>query len=93
MHCKDNASCHSCIWACRTITRAWRTEQSSRSIEVGGVFLQGLQGGFDGDEVTAAPSGSVPTMEVTQSSGASGEIIGQMDASLLEVSKKEAWTA
>ena len=41
----------------------------------------------------AAPSGSVPTMEVIQGSGASGEIIGQMDASLLEVSKEEAWTA
>ena len=36
-------------------------------------------------EATAAPAGSVPTMEVLQTSGAPGEIIHQMDASLLEV--------
>ena len=35
--------------------------------------------------MAAAPAGSVPTMEVLQASGASGEIIHQMDASLLEV--------
>ncbi len=48
--------------------------------------MQGLRGGFDAEETCAAPAGSVPTMEVVQSSGASGEIIHQMDASLLEVS-------
>lgn len=35
--------------------------------------------------MSTAPAGSVPTMEVVQSSGAAGEIIHQMDASLLEV--------
>ena len=35
--------------------------------------------------MAAAPAGSVPTMEVLQASGASGETIHQMDASLLEV--------
>ena len=49
--------------------------------------VQGLRGGFDGEETRAAPAGSVPTMEVTQNSGATGEIIHQMDASLLEVSQ------
>ena len=48
--------------------------------------LQGLRGGLGGEEATAAPAGSVPTMEVIQGSGAAGEIIHQMDASLLEVS-------
>ena len=48
--------------------------------------MQGLRGGLGGEEATAAPAGSVPTMEVIQGSGAAGEIIHQMDASLLEVS-------
>ncbi|CAK0749293.1 hypothetical protein CVIRNUC_001899 [Coccomyxa viridis] len=45
---------------------------------------QGLHGGLGIREMAAAPAGSVPTMEVLQASGASGEIIHQMDASLLE---------
>ena len=48
-------------------------------------LLQGLHGGLGSKEVIAAPAGSVPTMEVLQTSGASGEIIHQMDASMLEV--------
>ena len=48
-------------------------------------LLQGLHGGLGSKEVIAAPAGSVPTMEVLQTSGAPGEIIHQMDASLLEV--------
>ena len=44
-----------------------------------------MRGGLGGEEVTAAPAGSVPTMEILQASGATGEIIHQMDTSLLEV--------
>ena len=55
--------------------------------------VQGLRGGLDAEETSAAPAGSVPTMEVIQSSGASGEIIHQMDASLLEVSPDQESTA
>ena len=55
--------------------------------------MQGLRGGFDAEETCAAPAGSVPTMEVVQSSGASGEIIHQMDASLLEVSPQGSSTS
>ncbi|CAL5222539.1 g4916 [Coccomyxa viridis] len=66
--------------------RAATTISNQRKVAQWNVFPaeQGLRGGFDGEETRAAPAGSVPTMEVTQNSGATGEIIHQMDASLLE---------